>query len=632
MKFSIKTIPSIIITFYRLNIFNVFRVVVYRIQCRIGYFQYFFPVEHKKAIGHFFDGVIIEKINDIDSTRYIAQAEKLLKGEQVFFFHLHQPCGSPPVWLYNPFSQKTWVDQSSHWSKSKYFSVPGEDIKVIWELSRFYWAPQLACAYRLCQNEIYLNTLNNWVMDWTIKNPVNQGVQWLCAQEASIRMINILMANLILGNNALSSAAQEFVIHHCKRIAPTMHYARAQQNNHATSEAAALFMGGVFLLKSACLNKQQRVQVKQWTNKGRKALEKSVSQLVMNDGSFSQYSITYHRLMLDSLSLSIYVQRLFELPEFSGTFLKKYELAFAWLYDFTDKNSFNAPNFGSNDGTLLFDISLVSYRNFRPSLQLASTLLYSQLCFPKDGFCDILKWLNLTVSDVKVFKESSREYLDGGFIKFASKYSWALLRLPVYRFRPSQCDGMHFDLWVKGVNVLCDSGTYSYNPPLTQTYDFSGVAAHNTIQIDQHDQMNKLSRFLYMGWTKGKVIASLEESDAQISWHGCYLDAWGAVHKRKVTCIDNRWEIEDIIENFKKDIVLRWHLANIAWSFNENACHSALCDIAIFSQESEVMLTLEQAEISPSYLTTILSPCLVAKISAHHCGTASFKTIISILE
>ena len=31
---------------------------------------------------------------------------------------------------------------------------------------------------------------------------------------------------------------------HLKRIAPTLHYAMAQDNNHGTSEAAALFIGG----------------------------------------------------------------------------------------------------------------------------------------------------------------------------------------------------------------------------------------------------------------------------------------------------------------------------------------------------------------------------------------------------
>ncbi len=31
-----------------------------------------------------------------------------------------------------------------------------------------------------------------------------------------------------------------------------------------------------------------------------------------------------------------------------------------------------------------------------------------------------------------------------------------------FKTRPAQMDQLHVDLWHKGINVLCDSGTYSY--------------------------------------------------------------------------------------------------------------------------------------------------------------------------
>ena len=83
---------------------------------------------------------------------------------------------------------------------------------------------------------------------------------------------------------------------HLKRIDKTLSYAIAQQNNHAISEAAALFIGGSFLL-----NLDKRAEA--WTFKGRRLLEDHISNLIESDGTFSQYSLNYHRFMLDTCSL-----------------------------------------------------------------------------------------------------------------------------------------------------------------------------------------------------------------------------------------------------------------------------------------------------------------------------------------
>ena len=40
----------------------------------------------------------------------------------------------------------------------------------------------------------------------------------------------------------------------------------------------------------------------------------------------------------------------------------------------------------------------------------------------------------------------------------------AMLRYPRFKFRPSQADALHVDLWVDGENLLRDARAYSYNP------------------------------------------------------------------------------------------------------------------------------------------------------------------------
>src|SRR3546814_7985904 len=76
-----------------------------------------------------------------------------------------------------------------------------------------------------------------------------------------------------------------------------MSYAVAQANNHATSEAAALFIGGSWLAANGSRAGESLVR------RGRQHLEKQVARLVEEDGSFSQYSLNYHRVLLDTLSI-----------------------------------------------------------------------------------------------------------------------------------------------------------------------------------------------------------------------------------------------------------------------------------------------------------------------------------------
>jgi hypothetical protein len=87
-------------------------------------------------------------------------------------------------------------------------------------------------------------------------------------------------------------------------------YAIGQQNNHGTSEAAALFIGGSFLAG-------RDPRAASWARKGWRWLEERAATLIERDGSFSQYSVTYHRVMLDTYALAEAWRRHRDLPAFS---------------------------------------------------------------------------------------------------------------------------------------------------------------------------------------------------------------------------------------------------------------------------------------------------------------------------
>ena len=165
---------------------------------------------------------------------------------------------------------------------------------------RWGWAP-LWRAWRLSGDSRYRDGLNAWSRSWCQANPVNGGSNWLCGQEASMRLLHALQAwqlsdapGLLLNPTPERAA---FAAAHLQRIGATERYAQAQDNNHWTSEAAALFIGGSWLAATAS---PHAPAARHWAKSGRRALERSVGRLVLPDGSFAQHSLTYHRLLLDT--------------------------------------------------------------------------------------------------------------------------------------------------------------------------------------------------------------------------------------------------------------------------------------------------------------------------------------------
>ena len=102
------------------------------------------------------------------------------------------------------------------------------------------------------------------------------------------------------------------IIAHLKRIEPTISYALGQNNNHGTSEGAALYIGGSLLIQNGYNQgfKFQKI--------GIKVLENLMSKLIGSNGTFSQYSLNYHRLMLIQYAV-VFIRNQYNFPKFSNS-------------------------------------------------------------------------------------------------------------------------------------------------------------------------------------------------------------------------------------------------------------------------------------------------------------------------
>jgi hypothetical protein len=235
----------------------------------------------------------------------------------------------------------------------------------------------------------------------------------------------------------------------------------------------------------------------------------------------------------------------------------------------TDTASGDAPNLGANDGARIGVLHDRPYRDFRPSVQLASVLFLGRRTYSPGSWDQPLEWLQLSAPDDSPGRPASMLFPDGGYARLVSGKSWLVLRLPRYRFRPSHADALHIDLWRDGRNFIRDGGSFSYNSQGRWHEYFSGTASHSTVQFDGRDQMPRLGRFLFGSWLR---CEGLEFSENRV--RAGYTDYRGARHVRSVESTDRGFRVNDALSGFTESAVLRWRLAPGEWSLDRTTVRS----------------------------------------------------------
>src|SRR5690606_31019130 len=358
-----------------------------------------------------------------------------------------------------------------------------------------------------------------------------------------------------------------------------------------------------------------------WQSLGRKWLENRASKLIMADGGFSQYSVNYHRVMLDSYCLAEITRQKLSLPKFSQRLYNQLGKATNWLYILTQQDG-DTPNLGANDGAKLLPVCATDYRDFRPTVQLASTLFCQHSYYAESGnYDETLKFFDIK----KVHKSDSNLpnknviFDSSGLITAENSSFFIAFKLPIFQFRPSQCDALHLDVWCNGQNILRDGGTYSYNSSAEDLEYFSGTESHNTVQFDQHSQMPRLSRFLFGAWLKP------ENLNYQKDQFSCgYQDNWGCKHQRNIVLKNKDIVVTDQVSGFKDQAVLRWRLQPGKWELNDKKICNGAISIEI-KTDNEVEISLSSGYESRYYYQKTVLPVLEVKVKQS-------STIITVIK
>jgi len=598
-------------TFAALGLRNVGRVAAYRAGLRLGVH----PVQRLRAPGTprgtFFRPPPALRVEP-ELARHLPDG--------AYFGWLREEGEAPPDWHRHVVTGTRADRGDAEWFTLPDFDEAVGDIKGIWEPSRLDWVLRFA-QRAVLEGDAPLARLNAWLDDWSAHNPPWRGHNWKCAQEASIRVLHLAVAARLL--DQVDTPAPPLVAlleAHLRRIAPTIAYARAQDNNHGTSEAAALFVGGSWLARAGVAEGER------WQRRGRRLLAERALRLFAEDGSFSQHSVNYHRLTLDTYSLAELWRRELALPAFDDAVTRRLTAAMEWLRTLTDPRTGDAPNLGGNDGANLLPLTDADYRDYRPAVQLAAALFAGRRAYAGAGPWDAhLRWLGVQPAGELVAAPVSRVFDDGGYAVLHRGDAMALLRYARFRFRPSHADVLHLDFWLRGENLLRDAGSFGYNAGAEMLDYFTGAQGHSTVQVDGREQMPRLGRFLWGGWLRTAHLHDMREVDGATVVGAAYRDAHGAVHARRVELRDDVLRVRDAIAGRAARATVRWRLRPGAWRVEGHTVTDGEHHLTLQADVPITRFALVDGWESRYYLRRTVAPVLEVEVGQRAVVTSEYR-------
>lgn len=489
----------------------------------------------------------------------LAEADEIVQGQIRLF-------SGPPVAL-----NLAPPDASRHWTE--YEGRPStwgvEDIKYIWEPARFGWVYPLGRAYLLTGNEVYPATFWRYFQDFLTANPVNQGPNWLSAQEVALRLLALLFAAGVFAASPHSNPARMrrltgAIAAHAARIPSTLSYSRAQNNNHRLSEAVGLYAAGCAL--------PAHPRARHWRVLGWHELNMALRSQIQPDGTYMQHSMNYHRLMLH-LAL---VASLFGRP-FPKDISARLSAATLWLLAQVDPISGRAPNLGSNDGANILPLASGGFLDYRPVAQAAARAFLERPAFAPGPWDELGLWLNQPdpgEPPLAPLPESPAVH------RLQDEHSWATLRAVHFHSRPSHADQLHVDLWWRGENVALDAGTYRYTAAAPWDNALAQTFVHNTIEVNGQSQMLHAGRFLWLDWAQASILNDPEASTSGLTAQHNGYRRLGILHRRtlKLAGPDN-WQVIDRLQSERPfrtgdsqaplySFRLNWLLPDWPWQLN----------------------------------------------------------------
>lgn len=546
----------------------------FELEKRLGLFKRKFPafpspesfidlVEWRKTFRFF--GVSHNDIPENIPTTLPA-IQPLRDGKALFFHAQEIDLGKEYDWITNPDTGFKY-DIKKHWADIQDFSPTSGDIKYVWEKSRFSY------LYDIIRHDHYTKEDHSkWVFDeiesWINANPINCGPNYKCSQEISLRILNWTYAlNYYKASAHLTENLFHRIMHviywQIKHVYSNINFSRiAVRNNHAITETLTLYICGLLYPFFPEAGK--------WKKNGKRWFEQEIDYQIYNDGTFLQFSMNYHRVVIQLLTWAFQIAELFGERFNDNTYEKAYK-SLRFLNACQDEQTGWLPNYGNNDGALFFKLNSCDYRDYRPQLNVLHILLTGKPLYGDGDWQEDTYWFNaskLAACDFPALspQQGWHEFKIGGYYVLRDRESITFIRCGSHKDRPAQADNLHLDIWYQGANVLFDGGSYKYNTQPSVLKYFMGTESHNTVMLDDHDQMQKGPRFIWYNWSQAEGAKTGSDSES-FEFEGTiqafsYISK-GIKHTRRVRKTKGKpeWIVEDEISGKPHGAAMKqiWH-------------------------------------------------------------------------
>ena len=469
-------------------------------------------------------------------------------------------------WALDPVSGNLWEDRFSFDIVYKGERRLG-DIRFVWELNKHQYFFTLGKAYWITGDEKYAEEIVGQIGSWMNENPFCRGINWISALEIGARVISWIMAYPFVKEKMGDDFAKKFtrsIYAQLEFIEENLSFARFP-NTHLIGEAAALFIGGLFL---------ESPRSEKWIYMGLKILAKQLDEQVHKDGAHKEQSLNYHRFFLD-----YYYLMLILLKKNRIAYPAKIEACIEKMTEFvlyTLRPDGTAPSFGDADDARGIFVYQDCVKDYLGLLALGATIYQrGDFKYVAKGIAEEVFWL-LGEEGVNRFLDieakkpaaSSMALEDAGY--YAMRDGWN----PDSSYLIFDCgplgfgqgghghaDALSFQLSYKGFNFIIDPGTYSYNLDYEWRDYFRSTLAHNTIVIDSLNQSEMMDRMSWISKAQAKcnLWLSMEQFDFVDGEHDGYARLRDPVLHRRMIFFGkpHYWLITDVLSCSRSHTVCR---------------------------------------------------------------------------
>jgi hypothetical protein len=431
------------------------------------------------------------------------------------------------------------------------------DHKNVWELNRHQHLVILAQAWYFTENLVYLEEAQRELKSWIAANPFLQGINWTSALEVAMRALSWVWLDRLAGEHMAADRRHVLLVslyqHGCFLEHNLSIY--FSPNTHLLGEAVALHTLGV--------SYPEFPHSARWRALGAELVEEQMQKQVHDDGAHFEQSAYYHVYALDFF---LWHALLAETPA-------RYQEKLVRMAEYLDALTGAAgriPAIGDEDGGRVFHpygdrsnfgratLATCGVRFGRPEWIRTADDLTEQAAW----------WLGPEARDKelasqaealsRLFPDSGMAVMTGGDVQIVVKAGG---------FGPATAGHSHSDalslVCRQGtVDLLVDSGTYTYLANPKSRDWFRGSGAHNTIRIDERDQAIPAGPFRW----EGRPVVRIRQwsTSAERDFLDAECVAFGFRHRRRLSFVKpDLLVVLDRIEGLAGDHLVQqfWHAA-----------------------------------------------------------------------